>query len=203
MEFNATPRSVQGSSASRRLRRAGRVPAIVYGGTDQPLSIELDHNEIYHSLRKEQFHASVLDMKIEGKTQSVILRDVQWHPYKQLVLHVDFQRVSAKEVIHTKVPLHFINAETSPAVKLSAAVITHVVTELDIECLPANLPQFIEVNLAKFVAGASMHLADIRLPVGVKFVPHGGDENPLLVTAVMPGSAKSDEAAEEGDEAAE
>lgn len=203
MEFNATPRSVQGSSASRRLRRAGRVPAIVYGGTDQPLSIELDHNEIYHSLRKEQFHASVLDMKIEGKTQSVILRDVQWHPYKQLVLHVDFQRVSAKEVIHTKVPLHFINAETSPAVKLSAAVITHVVTELDIECLPANLPQFIEVNLAKFVAGASMHLADIRLPVGVKFVPRGGDENPLLVTAVMPGGAKSDEAAEEGDEAAE
>src|SRR5690554_1772388 len=159
MEFNATPRSVQGSSASRRLRRAGRVPAIVYGGTAQPLSIELDHNEIYHSLRKEQFHASVLDMKIEGNTQSVILRDVQWHPYKQLVLHVDFQRVSAKEVIHTKVPLHFINAESSPAVKLSAAVITHVVTELDIECLPANLPQFIEVDLAKVVAGASIHLA--------------------------------------------
>ena len=145
----------------------------------------------------------MLDMKLDGKKHSVILRDVQWHPYKQLVLHIDFQRVSAKQVLHTKVPLHFINAETSPAVKLSSAVITHVMTELDIECLPANLPQFIEVDLAKVVAGASIHLADIRLPVGVKYLAHGGDENPLLATAVVPGGAKSDDGQDGGESAAE
>ena len=202
MEFNATSRSVQGSSASRRLRRAGRVPAIVYGGSEQALNIELDHNEIFHALRKEQFHASVLDMKLEGKTHSVLLRNVQWHSYKQQVLHVDFQRVDAKHIIHTKVPLHFLNAETSPAVKLSAAVITHVLTELEIECLPANLPQFIEVDLAKLIAGASVHLADIKMPVGVKYLHHGGDENPLVASATVPGGAKADAAGEEGDSAA-
>jgi large subunit ribosomal protein L25 len=121
MKFTATSRSVQGSSASRRLRRAGRVPAIVYGGHAQPLNIELDHNEIYHALRKEAFHASILDMELDGKAQPVLLRAVQWHPYKQLVLHVDFQRVSATEALHTKVPLHFINGEISPAVKLGGA----------------------------------------------------------------------------------
>src|SRR5690606_630288 len=118
MKFNAASRSCQGSSASRRRRRAGRVPAIVYGGTEQPLSVELDHNEIFHALRKEEFHASILDMNLEGKTQQVLLRAVQWHPYKQQVLHVDFQRVDAAQAITTKVPLHFINGDVSPAVKL-------------------------------------------------------------------------------------
>ena len=202
MEFNANPRSVQGSSASRRLRRAGRVPAIVYGGSDKSLNVDLDHNEIYHLLRKEQFHASVLDMKVDGNTHSVILRDVQWHPYKQQVLHVDFQRVSAKEVMHTKVPLHFVNAEVSPAVKLSSAVVTHVMTEIEIACLPANLPQFIEVDLSKVIVGASIHLADITLPVGVKYLAHGGDENPLIASVTVPGGAKGDDAAA-GDQAAQ
>jgi large subunit ribosomal protein L25 len=194
MEFNATSRSVQGTSASRRLRRAGRVPAIVYGGKDPALNVELDHNEIFHALRKEQFHASVLDMKLDGKKHSVLLRSVQWHPFKQLVLHVDFQRVDASQVLHTKVPLHFINVESSPAVKLSAAIISHVLTELEIECLPANLPQFIEVDLATLVAGASIHLADITLPVGVKYLTHGGDANPLIATASIPAAKKGDDA---------
>jgi large subunit ribosomal protein L25 len=193
MQFNATTRSVQGSSASRRLRRAGRVPAIVYGGTEAPVNIELDHNEIFHALRKEQFHASVLDMKLEDQKQSVLLRSVQWHPYKQLVLHVDFQRVDAKQVLHTKVPLHFINAESSPAVKLSAAVVTHVLTELEIACLPASLPQFIEVDLGAAVAGDSIHLADIKLPVGVKYLSHGGDENPLIASITVPAAKKGDD----------
>lgn len=194
MEFNATPRSVQGTSASRRLRRASRVPAIVYGGKEQPVSVELDHNEIYHALRKEQFHASILQMQLEGKSHPVLLRSVQWHPYKQIVMHVDFQRVSADQALHTKVPLHFTNAETSPAVKLSAAIISHVMTDLEIACLPANLPQFIEVDLSKLVGGASIHLADITLPKGVTYIAHRGDANPVLVTAIVKGGPAADSA---------
>ncbi|AEE68309.1 ribosomal protein L25, Ctc-form [Bordetella pertussis H973] len=200
MKFNATARSVQGSSASRRLRRAGRVPAIVYGGTAAPLNIELDHNEIYHALRKEEFHALILNMVIEGgKTEEVLLRSVQWHAYKPQVMHVDFQRVEANQALHTKVPLHFINAEVSPAVKLSGAIISHVLTELDITCLPALLPQFIEVNLGDLLGGGSIHLADIKLPKGVTFNAHGGDTNPLIAAAVVKGGG----AADEGDAAAE
>jgi large subunit ribosomal protein L25 len=195
MKFTATARSVQGSSASRRLRRAGRVPAIVYGGTAAPLNIELDHNEIYHALRKEEFHASILQMQLEGaKDEQVLLRSVQWHAYKPQVLHVDFQRVDANQALRTKVPLHFVNAEVSPAVKLSGAIISHVATELEITCLPSALPQFIEVNLADILAGASIHLADIKLPMGVTYVPHGGEENPLLAAAVVKGGAAADEA---------
>jgi len=200
MKFTATARSAQGTSASRRLRRAGRVPAIVYGGTDQPLSIELDHNEIYHALRKEEFHASILEMQLEGqKDQQVLLRDVQWHPYKQQVLHVDFQRVAANEALHTKVPLHFINAENSPAVKLSSAVISHVLTELDIACLPRDLPQFIEVDLGNLLGGASVHLADVKLPRGVTYQAHGGEANPVLATALVKGGAAADASDESGE----
>jgi len=193
MKFNATLRSVQGSSASRRLRLAGRVPAIVYGSAQPSLNIELDHNEIFHALRKESFHASILDMMIGEESQQVLLRDVQWHAYKQLVLHVDFQRVDASKILNTKVPLHFVNADTSPAVKLSAAVISHILTELDIACLPANLPQFIEVDLANVIVGSIVHLADIKLPVGVTYVSHGGDTNPLIATVTVPAARKGDD----------
>ena len=189
MHFNANLRSVQGSSASRRLRHAGRVPAIVYGGKEQPINVELDHNEIFHALRKELFHSSILDMNLDGTNHQVLLRSVQWHPYKQIVMHVDFQRVDADKALHTKVPLHFVNADISPAVKLSAAIISHVFTELEIACLPANLPQFIEVDLSKLLAGHSIHLADVTLPKGVTFLSHGGDTNPVLATALLKGGA--------------
>ncbi len=195
MQFNANPRSVQGTSASRRLRLASLIPAIVYGGKDKPVNVELDHNEIYHALRKEQFHSSILEMQLEGKSHQVLLRSVQWHPYKQIVMHVDFQRVDADKVLHTKVPLHFINADISPAVKLSAALISHVFTELEIACLPSNLPQFIEVDLSKLLAGESIHLADITLPKGVSYVAHRGDANPALATAIVKGGAADDAAA--------
>ncbi len=195
MKFNANPRSVQGTSASRRLRLASLIPAIVYGGKDKPVNVELDHNEIYHALRKEQFHSSILEMQLEGKSHQVLLRSVQWHPYKQIVMHVDFQRVDADKVLHTKVPLHFINADISPAVKLSAALISHVFTELEIACLPANLPQFIEVDLSKLIGGESIHLADITLPKGVSYVAHRGDANPALATAIVKGGAADDAAA--------
>lgn len=195
MQFNATPRSVQGTSASRRLRRANLIPAIVYGGKDQPINVELDHNEIYHALRKEAFHASILDMQLEGTSHKVLLRAVQWHPYKQIVMHVDFQRVDANNILHKKVPLHFINAEISPAVKLTAALISHVFTELEIACLPGNLPQFIEVDLSKMLGGTSIHLSDITLPKGVTYVPHRGDANPALATAILKGGPAADDAA--------
>ena len=195
MQFNATSRSVQGSSASRRLRHAGRVPANVYGNKIQPINVELDHNEIFHALRKEQFHASILEMNLEGTIQQVLLRAVQWHPYKQIVMHVDFQRVDATHVLHTKVPLHFVGADLSPAVKLSAAIVSHVFSELEISCLPANLPQFIEVDLSKLIVGGSVHLAEVTLPIGVTYLAHRGDTNPVLATAVVKGGAAADPAA--------
>lgn len=203
MKFSATARSVQGSSASRRLRRAGRVPAIVYGGTAAPLNIELDHNEIYHAVRKEEFHASILTMEVDGaKGEQVLLRSVQWHPYKQQVLHVDFQRVDAGQALHTKVPLHFINAEVSPAVKLSGAIISHVLTEVEVVCLPANLPQFIEVDLVDMLAGGSVHANDLKLPLGVTLGLHGA--NPVVAAAVLKGGAAAaeDEAPAAGEQPA-
>jgi large subunit ribosomal protein L25 len=196
MKFNATLRSVQGSSASRRLRRAGRVPAIVYGGTEAALNIELDHNEIYHALHKEQFHASILQMEIDGKDQQVLLRSAQWHPYKQQVLHVDFQRVDASQALTTKVPLHFINGEESPAVKLSGCTVSHVITELEVTCLPAALPQFIEVELGDLLGGASVHLSNITLPKGVTYVARGAEADPLLAVALANKGAEDEEAAE-------
>jgi len=133
-------------------------------------------------------------MQLEGKSHQVLLRSVQWHPYKQIVMHVDFQRVSADQALHTKVPLHFTNAESSPAVKLSAAIISHVMNDIEIACLPANLPQFIEVDLSKLVGGASIHLADITLPKGVTYLAHRGDANPVLVTAIVKGGPAADAA---------
>lgn len=202
MKFNATSRDNKGTSASRRLRRAGRVPAIVYGGNAEPLNIELDHNETYHSVRKEEYHSSILDLVVDGKSAgSVLLRAVQWHPYKQQVLHVDFQRVAKDERITTKVPLHFINGDISPAVKLSAAVITHPITEIEISCLPADLPQGIEVDLAQMEGGAVLHVADVKLPEGVTLVQQG--DLVIANAQVKGGGAAAGDAEEGGEEAAD
>lgn len=201
MKVIAFPRKEQGSGASRRLRKAGQAPAIVYGGTAAPAMIALDQNALFYALKKEAFHSSILDMEIDGKVEKVLLRDFQMHAYKQIVLHADFQRVNPNEKIHVKVPLHFINAEISPAVKLGSAVISHVMNELDIACLPADLPEFVEVDLANVEAGASVHLNDIQLPKGVTAVLHGQD-NPTLATASVPaGQVSADSAAaEEGED---
>jgi len=183
MKVIAFPRKEQGTGASRRLRNAGQTPAIVYGGTAAPLNIALDHNALYHALKKEAFHSSILDLEIDGKVEQVLLRDFQVHAYKQLVLHVDFQRVDASQKIHVKVPLHFVNADVSPAVKLSSGIISHVMTELDISCLPKDLPEFVSVDLSKLEVGHSIHLADLQLPNGVTAV---SQENLTVATASVP-----------------
>ena len=196
MEFTAFPRSVQGSGASRRLRRAGKVPAIVYGGVGQPSSIELDHNALFHALKNEKFHSSILTMKLDGSSAQVLLRDVQRHAFRPLVMHVDFQRVDANQKIHMRVPLHFINADISPAVKLSSAIISHVLSELDVACLPKDLPEFIEVDLAELTAGHAIHADDLKLPEGVTTVFRGQSRNPVIASAVIPRGAVEEDAAD-------
>ncbi|MDR6499059.1 large subunit ribosomal protein L25 [Burkholderia ambifaria] len=198
MKVVAFERQQQGTGASRRLRNAGKTTGIVYGGEAAPQKIELDHNALWHALKKEAFHSSILDLEVAGQSQQVLLRDVQYHPFKQLVLHVDFQRVDAKKKLHTKVPLHFLNAEVSPAVKLSSAVVSHVATEIEVECLPAALPEFLEVDLSKIEAGQSLHAKDIALPKGVALVAHIDAENPVVASATVPAGAVSD-AADEGE----
>jgi large subunit ribosomal protein L25 len=151
---------------------------------------------MFHLLRQEAFHASVLAMDIDGKRQTAILRDVQVHPYKQQVLHLDFQRVDATHKIHVKVPLHFVNADVSPGVKLQGGVASHVMNELDVSCLPGDLPEFIEVDLAGLSAGHSLHVSQVAMPKGVEPVLHKG-EDPVVAAIVLPRGAKSDEAAAE------
>lgn len=192
-EINATKREAQGSSASRRLRRAGRVPGILYGGNAAPLMIEFDHNELYQALRKEAFHASIINLNVAGAQEMCLLRDVQMHPYKLQIRHVDFQRVDATHAIHTKVPLHFVNADIAPGVKLHGGMVQHVMTELDVKCLPQDLPEFIEVDLGKLNAGQSLHVSEITLPAGVEVVHHG-EGDPVVATVVARGAgASSDE----------
>ena len=185
MKFVAFERAKQGTGASRRLRITGRTPGIVYGGTAEPMNIELDHNALWHAIKKEAFHASILDMELNGVESKVLLRNVQMHPFKQLILHIDFQRVDANTTLHMKVPLHFSGEENSPAFKIDACLITHVVTDLEVACLPANLPEFIAVDLSGLKKGTSMHAKDLTLPNGVTAVIRGR-ENPVIVSVVTP-----------------
>jgi large subunit ribosomal protein L25 len=186
IEVIAAKRELQGTGASRRLRRAGKVPGIVYGGDVAPVQIELDHNALYHALRKEAFHASVLTLSVDGAKESVLLRDSQWHPYKQQVLHVDFQRVDKDHVIHVRVPLHFLNAEVSPGVKTGGGKPHHIVTELDVQCLPGSLPEFIEVDMGTLEVGHSIHANDLTLPKDVELVAHVKAENPAVASINAP-----------------
>jgi large subunit ribosomal protein L25 len=190
MKFVAFERAKQGTGASRRLRNTGRTPGIVYGGKGEPQLIELDHNALWHALKKEVFHSSILDMELNGQSTQVLLRDVQYHPFKQLVLHIDFQRVDANTKMHKKVPIHYSNEENSPAVKTDACLVNHVITELDISCLPADLPEFIAVDLSGLKKGTSLHLNDITLPKGVTAVTHG-KANPVLVSVVTPAAEEA------------
>ena len=180
MKFVAFERTLQGTGASRRLRNTQKVPGIVYGA-GEPAKIELDHNALFFALKKEAFHSTVLEMDLKGKTEQVILRDYQMHAFRPIVMHVDFQRVDATTKITKKVPLHFVNEENSPAVKTDKCLVNHVVTELLVQCLAAQLPEFIEVDLSNLVKGTSLHVDDIKLPAGTKVVTHG-KKNPVIVS---------------------
>ena len=153
--------------------------------------IELDHNALWHALKKEAFHASILEMEIEGKASKVLLRNVQYHPFKPIVLHVDFQRVEATTKLHMKVPLHFSGAENSPAVKIDQCLINHVINELDISCLPADLPEFISVDLSELKKGVSLHLSNLSLPKGVSAVTRG-KVDPVIVSVVAQAEEKAE-----------
>ncbi len=192
IEIVAQSRKAQGTGASRRLRHAGKVPGIIYGGSRSAATIELDHNMLFHALRDEKFHASILTLKLDDAVEQVLLRAVNMHPWKPQVQHIDFQRVSADEKIHMKVPLHFVNAEVSPAVKVSGGIVSHVMNEIDIRCLPADLPEFIEVDLAEITIGHSIHVLDLKLPKGVE-VPLRAGENPAVATAQIPRAAIAEE----------
>lgn len=184
MKFVAFERKLQGTGASRRLRISGKVPGIVYGA-GEPAMIEMDHNALFHALKKEAFHSTILEMELNGAVQQVLLRDYQLHPYKPQVLHCDFQRVDATTKITKKVPLHFVGEENSPAVKLDHCTVTHVMNELAITCLAQQLPEFIEVDLSGLTKGHSLHVNDIKLAAGIKVVTHG-KPNPVIATPVDP-----------------
>ena len=193
IEINARKREAQGTGASRRLRRTGNVPGIVYGGSKDAVTIELNHKELYQHLTNEKFHASILSLKLEGKGEDVLLRAFNMHPYKGHVQHIDFQRVSKDKKIHMKVPLHFVNAEKSQGVKEQAGVVSHVLNELDITCLPDDPPEFIEVDLVNLSVGKSVHARDLVLPKGVESRLHK-DENPVVATCILPALIVEEEA---------
>jgi large subunit ribosomal protein L25 len=202
IEFTAFPRATEGRAASRRMRRAGKAPGIVYGGTAQPQPIELDHNALVHALRNEVFHSSILSMRLDGTSTQVLLRDVQMHPFRNEVLHVDFQRIDPSRKIHMKVPLHFVNEDQSPAVKTQGAIVSHVMTEIDIACLPKDLPEYIEVDLSALDTAHSLHVSGVKLPAGVSAVTHRTGD-PVVATAVVPKAVVETEAAPAEGEAAE
>ncbi|HEY0817270.1 MAG TPA: 50S ribosomal protein L25/general stress protein Ctc [Rhizobacter sp.] len=184
MKFVAFERTKQGTGASRRLRNADKVPGIVYGaGT--PTMIELDHNALFHALKKEAFHSTILDMELAGKTQQVLLRDYQLHPFRQIVLHVDFQRVDSTTKITKKIPLHFVNEENSPAVKTDKCLVNHVVTELRVQCLASALPEHITIDLSELTKGQALHVSDLKLPAGITVVTQG-KPNPVIVSTSVP-----------------
>jgi large subunit ribosomal protein L25 len=186
IEVNAVPRAAQGKGASRRLRHQQRVPGILYGGGRPAQNIEVDHKELALHLRHEAFHASILSLNLEGEKQQVLLRDIQMHPWRGAVLHVDFQRVAKDKKIHMKVPLHFINADLSPGVKTSGGTINHVMTELEIVCLPDDLPNYIEVDLANLELGHSIHISDLKLPQGVVSMQLRGGDDAVVATVAVP-----------------
>lgn len=181
MKFVAFERAKQGTGASRRLRITGRTPGIVYGGATAPLLIEIDHNDLWHAIKKEAFHGAILEMELGGKSHKVLLRDLQMHPYKQQVQHIDFQRVEAKTRMTVKVPVHYNGEAESPAVKTENCLVNHVLTEMTVSCFPSDIPEFIAVDLSELKKGMSLHVKDVVLPKNVKAVLKG-QVNPVMVS---------------------
>ncbi len=203
--LNAEPRTDMGKGASRRLRHAGKVPAIMYGAGKDPTPICLEHNELAHQLENEAFFSHILAVKLDGKEESAIVKDLQRHPSKPIIMHMDLQRVSANEEIRVSVPLHFLNEATAPGVR-EGGLVTHNITEVEVQCLPKDLPEFIEVDLGNLELNEICHLTDIKLPSGVEIVEltHGEEHDQAVASIHMPRAAKeeTEEGIEEAGEAA-
>lgn len=195
IEITAFPRTKQGTGASRRLRTSGRVPGVIYGASKPAQAVELDQNALLRHLKMEAFHSSILDMTVEGNKEQVLLRDFQMHPWKPIALHADFQRIDKNKKIHMSVPLHFINADICQGVKLGGGVVQHVMNEIDIQCLPADLPEFIEIDLRDMAVGDSIHISDLALTKGVEPLSKLKHDNPAVVTVQLPKVAAVEEEA--------
>jgi large subunit ribosomal protein L25 len=205
-ELNAVKREEMGTGASRRLRHADKLPGVIYGCDQAAQSIVLDHNPVYYALKEEDFHSALVSLVVDGQKEVVMVRDFQMHPYKQQVLHIDFQRVNMNEPMHVNVALHFINADESPAVKNDGAKITHVLNDVEIRALPGDFPHFIEVDLSKIVAGGAVHLSDLKLPKGVELSLLARGDNATVALAIVPRGVMEEAAAAaaaEGEAAAE
>ncbi|WP_297393518.1 50S ribosomal protein L25/general stress protein Ctc [Acidiferrobacter sp.] len=186
-ELNAEMRSAKGTGASRRLRRAGKVPGILYGAGKDPVMLSFEHDPLWHHTRHEAFFTSILSIKVDGKIiDQAVLRDLHMHPYKPRVAHMDLQRVSATERLHLPVPLHFINQESAPGVKLQGGLVAHLVTEVDVSCLPSQLPEFLAVDVGNLHVGESIHLSNLAVPAGVTLtdLAHGNDLAVVTITVV-------------------
>ena len=207
IEINAKERKLKGTGASRRLRHEGTTPEILYGGVKDSISLEIDTKELFMQFRHEAFHASILTLNLEGKKESVILRDFQMHPVRNNIQHIDFQRINENEKISVKVPFHFINEETAPGVKLEGGLVSHIMTEIDISCLPKDLPQYIEVDLGELAMGESIHLSEVTVPEGVELTSLTDENDPAITSISKPKVVVEEEivteASEEGEEVEE
>ena len=195
--IKAASRNDEGKGASRRLRRTAQIPAIVYGGDVAPKSVQLDHEKIWIASQNEWFYSSILSLDLDGKVEKVLLRDMQRHPYKQQIMHLDFQRVNENQAIRVAVQLHFLNEEKSPAGKAAEVVVTHELTEVTVSCLPKDLPEFLEVDLGQLEVGTIIHLSELKLPAGVE-IPELklGKEHDLAVVIAKHGKEEVEEATE-------
>ena len=196
ISINAVKRDVKGTGASRRARRAGNVPGVVYGGGKDAVKLEMNHKELFLQFRHEAFHASILDLILDGKKESVLLRDYQMHPVRNTIQHIDFQRVSASEKVHVKIPFHFLNEDTAPGVKVGGGIVAHILTEAEVSCLPKDLPEFIEVDVSALELGDSIHLSQITLPKGVEFVALAHDNDAAVAAIAKTRGGVSDDAAD-------
>tara|TARA_Y100000748_G_scaffold119108_1_gene99923 strand:+ start:590 stop:1306 length:717 start_codon:yes stop_codon:yes gene_type:complete len=207
IEINAKERKSKGTGASRRLRHEGTTPGILYGGVKDAISLEIDTKELFMQFRHEAFHASILTLNLEGKKESVILRDFQMHPVRNNIQHIDFQRINENEKISVKVPFHFINEETAPGVKIEGGLVSHIMTEIDISCLPKDLPQYIEVDLGELAMGESIHLSEVTVPEGVELTSLTDENDPAITSISKPKVVVEEEivteASEEGEEGEE
>jgi large subunit ribosomal protein L25 len=203
-ELSAETRTAKGTGASRRLRREGKIPTIIYGGEKDPAMVSLDHDTLWHLLENEAFHTSILKVNHDGATEQAVLRDVHYHPHKPVVMHIDLQRISANEKIHMRVPLHFVGQEVAPGVKIQGGIVTHIITEVDVNCLPSQLPEYIEVDMSGLDLHESVHLSDLKLPEGVELTSLShGDQPVASISAVKTTVEEEEVAPEEGEAPAE